>query len=57
MVAVRLAHTMPNFHCYEVRFDTAFEEVMRGCAARRVTWISETILQVYTELHRRGHAH
>lgn len=42
---------------FEVRVDTAFGEVMRGCAEREETWIDETILASYEELHRLGHAH
>lgn len=46
---------------FTVRFDTAFEAVMRGCAEQREnrpsTWINETILAAYTELHSRGHCH
>lgn len=42
---------------YEVRMDTAFAEVMRGCAARRETWIDDTIFKSYVRLHYLGHAH
>lgn len=42
---------------YEARFNTDFEGVMRACAARETTWINDTILDLYCELHRRGHAH
>lgn len=42
---------------FEIRVDTAFEEVMRGCADREPTWISEEIIQAYTALHRLGFAH
>ncbi|OGU66270.1 MAG: leucyl/phenylalanyl-tRNA--protein transferase [Ignavibacteria bacterium RIFCSPHIGHO2_02_FULL_56_12] len=42
---------------YEVRWNTAFEEVMRGCADRMETWISEAIIAAYTQLHREGWAH
>jgi leucyl/phenylalanyl-tRNA---protein transferase len=43
---------------FEIRIDTAFEEVMRACADRpEGTWISEPIIRVYGELHRRGVAH
>lgn len=54
---------------YEVRTDTAFERVMRGCAAPRGkapdgqhdsqhgTWIGEGMIAAYCELHRLGHAH
>jgi leucyl/phenylalanyl-tRNA--protein transferase len=44
-----------------VRFDSAFEQVMRACAAPRRdgpgTWISEDIIAGYTGLHRMGYAH
>jgi len=46
---------------YEVRFDTAFEDVMRACAAPRKeqagTWILEEMIEAYCELNRRGYAH
>jgi leucyl/phenylalanyl-tRNA---protein transferase len=42
---------------WEVRFDTAFEKVIRACANRHDTWIDETIVESYFALHRAGHAH
>ncbi|GAA5481002.1 leucyl/phenylalanyl-tRNA--protein transferase [Haloferula sargassicola] len=42
---------------FEIRFDTAFSEVMKGCAQREETWIDETIVSSYRQLHDRGHAH
>jgi len=46
---------------FEVRVDTAFREVMRGCAAesdnRAGTWINDQIHELYSELFERGHAH
>ena len=43
---------------FEVRVDTDFEGVMRGCADRpEGTWISERFVDVYSELHRAGKAH
>ena len=46
---------------YSVRFDTAFEAVMRACAAPRDghhgTWISEDMIAAYCALHQIGHAH
>ena len=46
---------------WEVRFDSAFEQVMRACAAPRRdgpgTWISEDIIAGYTGLHQQGFAH
>ena len=45
-----------NKKVYDVRLNTAFERVMRSCADRDETWISETIIRSYCELHRRGRA-
>lgn len=46
---------------FEIKFDTAFESVMRACAAPRDydshTWISPEIIIAYTDLHRDGFAH
>ncbi|MEO7317735.1 MAG: leucyl/phenylalanyl-tRNA--protein transferase [Chthoniobacteraceae bacterium] len=42
---------------FEIRVNSAFEEVMLGCARRRETWINEEILASYVAMHRRGHAH
>lgn len=42
---------------WEVRIDTAFEEVVRGCARREETWIDGTILASCLELHGLGYAH
>jgi leucyl/phenylalanyl-tRNA--protein transferase len=42
---------------FEVRWNTAFREVMLGCAARDETWIDEVILESYCTLHDLGHAH
>jgi len=46
---------------YEVRVDTAFDEVLRGCAAPRHgdagTWLGAQMRAAYTELYRRGTAH
>lgn len=42
---------------FDVATDRAFEEVMRACADRQTTWISDEIIRVYTELHEFGYAH
>ena len=42
---------------YEVHINKRFEEVMRACAEREETWISETIIQSYIQLHQLGIAH
>jgi len=41
---------------FHVTINDSFEEVMRACAAREDTWISEEIIQCYTELFHIGHA-
>ena len=55
-----LAKTMRQ-NKFEVRFDTAFRDVIRECAAPREagggTWIVEDIQHAYTALHKAGHAH
>jgi leucyl/phenylalanyl-tRNA--protein transferase len=46
---------------YEVRVDTAFDAVMRGCAEptemRPKTWINEEIFRLYGALYEQGYAH
>lgn len=48
---------------HRVTFDQAFDDVLRCCAGRRrnrlygLTWITPTIMRLYSDLHRRGHAH
>ena len=37
--------------------NTAFEAVMRACARRSETWISEEIIRSYRDLHLLGYAH
>jgi leucyl/phenylalanyl-tRNA---protein transferase len=43
---------------YEVRIDTAFEQVLAGCADREQgTWLGRSMRKAYLALHRAGHAH
>lgn len=42
---------------FTLTINTAFEEVMRMCAKRDRTWISEDIIEVYCQLHDMGYAH
>jgi leucyl/phenylalanyl-tRNA--protein transferase len=47
---------------YEIRFDTAFREVMLQCAlterpGQEGTWITADIVEGYCRLHALGHAH
>lgn len=42
---------------YRIAVDTAFAQVVRGCADREETWINETIFDLYGQLHAMGTAH
>jgi leucyl/phenylalanyl-tRNA--protein transferase len=46
---------------FEVKVDTAFAEVIAGCAQkspqRRSTWINSRIRSLYTQLHKMGFCH
>ncbi|HTP13127.1 MAG TPA: leucyl/phenylalanyl-tRNA--protein transferase [Bacteroidota bacterium] len=42
---------------FELRINREFEKVMRGCANRKETWISEDIIASYVRLHQLGYAH
>jgi leucyl/phenylalanyl-tRNA--protein transferase len=46
---------------FEVRYSTAFSDVMEACAAPRevqkTTWISAGLVRAYTQLHQLGFAH
>lgn len=42
---------------FEIRRDSAFREVMLGCADRESTWIDGVILESYCRLHELGYAH
>jgi leucyl/phenylalanyl-tRNA--protein transferase len=46
---------------FEIRADTAFRQVMEGCAEPRSgqsgTWITPAVIDAYETLHRQGHAH
>ena len=51
-----------NKQLYDVRFDTAFTEVIRQCATIRRpgqggTWITQDMIQAYIQLHEMGFAH
>ncbi len=46
---------------FEIRINTAFDQVVEKCAEetieREKTWINQQIRQLYGELHEMGHAH
>ena len=46
---------------YDIRINTAFEDVITYCAQatveRKETWINDPIISAYCDLHRQGYAH
>ena len=56
----RLARTVRSER-FTISADTSFVEVMRACAEPRPghpeSWINDPIIDLYSELHDRGHAH
>ena len=42
---------------YQLRVDTAFREVIKGCADRKETWLSRPMQAAYLALHQSGYAH
>ncbi|HZY05155.1 MAG TPA: leucyl/phenylalanyl-tRNA--protein transferase [Anaeromyxobacteraceae bacterium] len=60
-VSRSLARTLRSRR-FQVRADTAFEQVIRRCAGQRRpgqegTWITPEMIEAYLRLHRRGVAH
>ena len=42
---------------YALTVDTAFREVVKGCANRKETWLGRQMQAAYLALHQRGYAH
>ncbi|MBB80404.1 MAG: leucyl/phenylalanyl-tRNA--protein transferase [Roseibacillus sp.] len=42
---------------FEVRWNSAFREVIEACGERKETWIDEAIIESYVQLHEEGVAH
>jgi leucyl/phenylalanyl-tRNA--protein transferase len=42
---------------FTIRTNTAFEQIVDGCADRPVTWINAELRDLYLRLHAAGHAH
>jgi leucyl/phenylalanyl-tRNA---protein transferase len=42
---------------FEIHYDTDFLSVIKGCAEREKTWISEELIEAYKRLHKKGHIH
>jgi leucyl/phenylalanyl-tRNA--protein transferase len=42
---------------FEIRYNSDIISVIRGCANREHTWISERLIEAYNRLIKRGHVH
>ena len=42
---------------FEIKFDSNFLSVVKACAARETTWISDELIQAYLKLEELGHIH
>lgn len=42
---------------FEMRVNSAWKEVLKACADRDSTWITDDIFRVYTQMHEAGFAH
>lgn len=52
----RLARTIRQSR-FEMKVNADWPAVIRACAERETTWINDSIIEAYTELHRLGFAH
>lgn len=61
LIVSRSLHKTLRKQLFEIRYDSAFEQVIAACAAPRSdqggTWITEDMKQAYLHLHRLGIAH
>ncbi|PJB71363.1 MAG: leucyl/phenylalanyl-tRNA--protein transferase [Alphaproteobacteria bacterium CG_4_9_14_3_um_filter_47_13] len=59
-IPTRLRRTVLQFS-YDIRIDTAFEEVIKSCAEktqnRPETWINQNICDIFLDLYEAGYAH
>lgn len=53
---VQIGSPVPGAH-FQVTFDEAFEQVMRGCLRPGDNWISEDFIRVYGQIHEEGWGH
>ncbi|MGE5353401.1 MAG: leucyl/phenylalanyl-tRNA--protein transferase [Acidobacteriota bacterium] len=42
---------------FEYRYDYSYMRVIKGCAGRETTWISDKLIKAYKRLHKAGHLH
>jgi leucyl/phenylalanyl-tRNA--protein transferase len=52
--SLKTSHKKSDF---EFKYDTDFLSVVKGCADREKTWISEELIEAYKRLHKRGYVH
>lgn len=60
MTGIRVSRSLKKTlrsEAFEVRFDTTFEDVMRGCLRPVDNWITEGLIACYSQIHREGWAH
>jgi len=57
----RSLHKVLKKNIFKITYDTAFEQVILGCAKPREkekdTWITQSMFDAYVDLHRAGYAH
>ncbi|MBM4158741.1 MAG: leucyl/phenylalanyl-tRNA--protein transferase [Ignavibacteria bacterium] len=53
----RIIQRLIKQNIFEIRVDYDFGSVIRNCAYRKDTWINKKIIELYTELHKKGYAH
>lgn len=56
LVSRSLAKTIRQ-NRFEIKFDTAYEEVMRGCLRPGDNWITEEIIRAFTDAYHEGWGH
>jgi leucyl/phenylalanyl-tRNA--protein transferase len=44
-----------NENIFEIRYNSDFINVVKGCADRESTWISEELIEAYLRLHKNGY--
>lgn len=53
----RSVKKITNQNEFEIRFDFDYLSVIKGCANRESTWISDKLIIAYKRLHKRGFVH
>ncbi len=57
---IRVSHSLARTlrrGVFEVRYDTAFDAVMRACMRPEDNWLSEPFFRAYGQIHREGWGH